>query len=121
MRSNDGRSAASVRESAATPGWAASVFARSLALSGPASSDGPKPLKRSQRPNAISKITIGESNQYALTTVSKWGKTMKAKAQITHHADEITPKAANALGIYLDLSHRSVSYTHLTLPTNREG
>jgi hypothetical protein len=23
---------------------------------------------------------------------------MKAKAQITHHADEITPKAANALG-----------------------
>ncbi len=65
-----------------------------------------KPLNRSQRPNAISKITIGKSNQDALTVVSKWGKTMKAKAQITHHADEITPKAANALGIYLDLNHR---------------
>lgn len=46
------------------------------------------------------------SNQYALTAVSKLGKTMKANAQITHHADAITPKAANALGTYLDLNQR---------------
>ena len=42
----------------------------------------------------------------ALTVASKWGKTMKAKAQSAHHADEITSKAANALGIYRDLNHR---------------
>ena len=63
-------------------------------------------MNRSQMPKAISKIVIGTSNQYALTVSSKVGKTMKVKAQMTHHADEITPKAANALGIYLYLNHR---------------
>jgi len=82
------------------------ICAYALAFSGSATPDGRNPLSRSQKPNAISKVTIGKSNQYALTVVSKWGKTMKAKAQITHHADEITPTAANALGIYLDLNHR---------------
>jgi hypothetical protein len=48
----------------------------------------------------------GTSNQDALTVASKWGKTMKVKAQISHHADEMTSKVANALGIYLDLHHR---------------
>ena len=33
------------------------------------------------------------------------GKMMKTKAQNTHHADEIIPKAASALGINLDLYH----------------
>jgi hypothetical protein len=46
------------------------------------------------------------SNQYALTVVSKRGKTRKAKAQITHQKDESTPKIAKPRGIYLDLNHR---------------
>jgi hypothetical protein len=77
-----------------------------LALSGSAIPDGLNPLDRSQKPVAISKIVIGESNQYAFTVLSKLGNTMKTKAHITHHADETTPKAANALGIYLDLNHK---------------
>jgi hypothetical protein len=31
---------------------------------------------------------------------------MKAKVHATQNADEITPKAANALGMYLDLNHK---------------
>jgi hypothetical protein len=51
---------------------------------------------------------MGMSNQYALTVVAKSGKTTNVKAQITHHADEIMPKAAKALGIYPDLNHRKL-------------
>src|SRR5271167_94923 len=81
----------------------------SFAISRSASArDGLKPLNRSQRANVTSKTTIGTSNHDALTAASKWGKTMNAKAQITHHADETTPKAANTLGIYLDLNHRQL-------------
>lgn len=59
---------AAQRESQAAP-----ARARSPALSGPASADGLKPLNRSQRPNAISKITIGKSNQDAPTvSLSDW-------------------------------------------------
>jgi hypothetical protein len=43
---------------------------------------------------------MGTSNHHRPTVASKWGNAMKAKAQITHHADEIMPKAAKALGIY---------------------
>jgi len=64
------------------------------------------PLNRSQRLTTISKRAIGESNQYALTALSKFGKIRKAKAQITHHAEETRPKAANHLGIYLDFTHK---------------
>jgi hypothetical protein len=64
------------------------------------------PLNRSQKLTTISNKAIGESNQYALTALSKFGKIRKANAQITHHAEETTPKAANALGIYLDFSHK---------------
>jgi len=64
------------------------------------------PLNRSQKLTTNSKMAIGESNQYGLTVLPKFGKMRKAKAQITHHADEITPNAANVQGIYLDLSHK---------------
>jgi hypothetical protein len=57
------------------------------------------PLKRSQKPVAISKLAIGESNHHGLTVLAKSGKMMKPKAHVTHHTDEITPQAANALGI----------------------
>src|SRR6266536_3208196 len=65
-----------------------------------------RPLNKSQKLNASSKIAIGESNQYALTVLSKAGKIRKTKAQITHHTDEITPKTASGFGMYPDLNHR---------------
>jgi hypothetical protein len=64
------------------------------------------PLNRSQKPIVISKIAMGISNHERPTIFSKLGEMRKAKAQITHHADEITPKAANERGIYLDLNHK---------------
>src|ERR1035437_1343551 len=85
---------------------AAATRAQSLALSGPAIPDGPSPLNRSQKPIAISNITIGTSNHDRPTTFAKPGETRYANAQITHHADEITPNAANARGTYLDLNHK---------------
>ena len=52
-----------------------------------------------------SKMAIGESNQYGSTGLANPGKMRKIKAQITHHADDTTPKTAIPFGIYLDLSH----------------
>ena len=63
-------------------------------------------MNRSQKPNTISKITIGMSNKPALTLASKCGKTMKAKEQNTHHAEEIKPKTARNRGIYRDFNHK---------------
>jgi len=57
------------------------------------------PLNRSQTLVAISKMPIGESNHHRFTTLAKSGKMMKTKVHDAHHPDEITPKAANALGI----------------------
>ena len=44
-------------------------------------------------------MAMGESNQYGLTGLAKPGKMRNRKAQITHHADEITPKTANPFGM----------------------
>jgi len=44
-------------------------------------------------------MPIGESNHHRFTTLAKSGKMMKTKVHDGHHQDEITPKAANALGI----------------------
>ena len=63
-------------------------------------------LNKSQNPNTISKINIGISNQPALTVESKWGYTMKVKAQNTPHTDEIIPNNANAFGIYLERKNK---------------
>jgi hypothetical protein len=49
---------------------------------------------------------MGESNAYRLIAWPNPGKTMKTKPQIAHHADEITPNAANPLGMSLDLNHK---------------
>jgi len=54
----------------------------------------------------IPKTTTGTSNRDAPTIRSKWGTPMKA--QTTNHMDEITPKPASALGIYLDWNHRQL-------------
>ncbi len=57
------------------------------------------PLNRSHTLVAISKMPIGESNHHRFTTLAKSGNMMKVKVHSAHHPDEITPKAANALGI----------------------
>ena len=44
-------------------------------------------------------MAMGESNQYGLTGLAKPGKMRKTKAQMTHQADEITPKIANPFGM----------------------
>src|SRR5882762_2132017 len=64
-------------------------------LSGSAITDGANPLKRSQRLVTISKIPIGVSNHHRLTTLDKLGEIMKTKVYRAHHADAITPHAAN--------------------------
>lgn len=51
-------------------------------------------------------MAIGESNQYGSTGLPKPGKMRKTKAHNTHHADEITPNAANPFGMYFDFNHR---------------
>src|SRR6266851_1595834 len=95
---------ATVNRSASTSGQARPACARSLVLSGSATTEGFNPLNRSQKLRAISKIPIGESYHHQLTTLRKPGKMRRTRVQAAHHADEITPKAASALGMYFDLN-----------------
>ena len=44
-------------------------------------------------------MVIAESNHQRLMVFSNEGKMMNVIVQATHHAEEIIPKAANALGI----------------------
>src|SRR5258707_15466024 len=79
--------------------WVEPNFAYKLSTAGSAIPDGLNPLNSSQKLIAISKIAIGESNHHRLTTLAKLGKMMKTKVLAAHHAEEITPQTANALGI----------------------
>ena len=63
-------------------------------------------MNKSQKPNVISKIVKGISNNHKFIVSLKFGKIMKMKVQIMHHTEETIPKTANVLGIYLDLNHK---------------
>lgn len=68
--------------------------------------DGRNPLSRSQKLSAISKIAMGTSNEYGFTVLPKPWKMKKTKADTPTHTDEITPQAANPLGIQRDFNHK---------------